>query len=70
MTEDEMVGWHHQFDGHEFEHQEDETLHAGIGKHRASLIGDAGSCCDFGNLFHPSQVASQVAQMVRCVPAM
>ena len=19
MTEDEMVGWHHQFDGHEFE---------------------------------------------------
>ena len=21
MTEDEMVGWHHQMDGHEFEHQ-------------------------------------------------
>ena len=20
MTEDEMVGWHHQLDGHEFEH--------------------------------------------------
>ena len=20
MTEDEMVGWHHQFNGHEFEH--------------------------------------------------
>ena len=19
MTEDEMIGWHHQFDGHEFE---------------------------------------------------
>ena len=21
MTEDEMVGWHHQLDGHEFEHR-------------------------------------------------
>ena len=20
MTEDEMLGWHHQLDGHEFEH--------------------------------------------------
>ena len=20
MTDDEMVGWHHQLDGHEFEH--------------------------------------------------
>ena len=20
MTEDEMVGWHHRFDGHEFEY--------------------------------------------------
>ena len=20
MTEDEVVGWHHQLDGHEFEH--------------------------------------------------
>ena len=20
MTEDEVVGWHHQFNGHEFEH--------------------------------------------------
>ena len=41
----------------------------GIGKHRASHVGAAGSC-DFGNLFHPSQVVSQVAQMVRCLPAM
>ena len=34
MTEDEMVGWHHQFDGHEFE--------------QASAVGDGqGSlaCC-------------------------
>ena len=21
MTDDEMVGWHHQLDGHEFEHR-------------------------------------------------
>ena len=23
MTEDEMVGWHHRFDGHEFEQVDD-----------------------------------------------
>ena len=28
MTEDEMVGWHHQLDGHEFE----QTLGAGDGQ--------------------------------------
>ena len=28
MTEDEMVGWHHQFDGHEFE----EALRVGEGQ--------------------------------------
>ena len=28
MTEDEMVGWHHQFDGHEFE----QASEAGDGK--------------------------------------
>ena len=32
MTEDEMVGWHHQLDEHEFE--------------QASGVGDAhGDCC-------------------------
>ena len=33
MTEDEMVGWHHQLDGHEFE--------------QALQVGDGGSlvCC-------------------------
>jgi len=28
MTEDEMVGWHHQLDGHEFE----QTLEVGNGQ--------------------------------------
>ena len=34
MTEDEMVGWHHQFDGHEFEHA------LGVGDGQGSLV-----CC-------------------------
>ena len=34
-TEDEMVGWHHQLDGHEFEH----TL--GVGDGQGGL-----ACCD------------------------
>ena len=33
-TEDEMVGWHHQFDGHEFEQA------PGDGEGQASLV-----CC-------------------------
>ena len=33
-TEDEMVGWHHQLDGHEFE----QTL--GVGEGQGSLV-----CC-------------------------
>ena len=32
MTEDEMVGWHHQLDGHEFEHA------AGFGDGQGSLV--------------------------------
>ena len=28
MTEDEMFGWHHQLDGHEFEH----ALGVGVGQ--------------------------------------
>ena len=35
MTEDEMVGWHHQLNGHEFE----QTL--GVGDGQGSL-----ACCD------------------------
>ena len=31
MTEDEMVGWHHQLDGHEFE------LAPGVGDGQGSL---------------------------------
>ena len=35
MTEDEMVGWHHQLDGHEFEQV------PGIGDGQGSL-----ACCN------------------------
>ena len=35
MTEDEMVGWHHQLDGHEFEQA------PGIGDEQGILV-----CCD------------------------
>ena len=34
MTEDEMVEWHHQLDGHEFEHA------LGVGDGQGSLV-----CC-------------------------
>ena len=32
MTEDEMVGWHHRFDGHEFEQA------LGVGDGQGSLV--------------------------------
>ena len=35
MTEDEMVGWHHQLDGHEFEQA------LGVGDGQGSLV-----CCN------------------------
>ena len=35
MTEDEMVGWYHQLDGHEFE------LTPGVGDGQRGLV-----CCD------------------------
>ena len=34
MTEDELVGWHHQHDGHEFEQA------LGVGDRQGSLV-----CC-------------------------
>ena len=34
MTEDEMIGWHHRLDGHEFEHT------AGVGDGQGGL-----ACC-------------------------
>ena len=34
MTEDEMVGWHHRLDGHEFEQAQ------GVGDGQGSLV-----CC-------------------------
>ena len=37
MTEDEMVGWHHQLDGHEFEQA------SGVGDGQGSLV-----CCSHG----------------------
>ena len=33
MTEDEMVGWHHQLDGHEFEQA------LGVSGRQGSLVG-------------------------------
>ena len=38
MTEDEMVGWHHQFDGHESEQA------LGVGDAQGSLV-----CCSQGS---------------------
>ena len=38
MTEDEMVGWHHQLDGHEFEQA------PGVGDGQGSLVG----CSPYG----------------------
>ena len=38
MTEDEMVGWHHRLDAHEFE----QTL--GDGEKQGSLV----CCCSWG----------------------
>ena len=38
MTEDEMVGWHHQLDGHEFEQA------LGVGDGQGSLV----SYCPWG----------------------
>ena len=35
MTEDDLVGWHHQFNGHEFEYP------LGVGDGQRSLV-----CCD------------------------
>ena len=34
MTEDELIGWHHQLDGHEF------VLDPGVGEGQGSLV-----CC-------------------------
>ena len=39
MTEDEMVGWHHRLNGHEFEQA------SGIGDHQGSLT----SCSPWGH---------------------
>ena len=68
MTEDEMVGWHYQLDGHEFEQV------PGVGDGQESL-----ACCSpWGHkgsdtterLNRTEQRASLVAQMVKNPPAM
>ena len=41
MTEDEMVGWHHRFNGHEFEHAL--GVGDGQGSHHAAVHGVARS---------------------------
>ena len=38
MTEDEMVGWHHQLDGHEFNQA------PGVGEGQEGLV-----CCSHGD---------------------
>ena len=38
MTEDEMVGWHHQLDGHEFE----QALRVGDGQGRLTCYSPLG----------------------------
>ena len=38
MTEDEMVGWHHQFNGHEF----GQTLEVGDGRGRTGVLQSMG----------------------------
>ena len=43
MTEDEMVGWHHQLNGHEFE----QTL--GDGEGQGSLVCCSPWCCRVGH---------------------
>ena len=41
MTEDEMVGWHHQLNGHEFEQTLDKpTCHPDAGRLKAGGEGD------------------------------
>ena len=38
MTEDEMVGWHHQLNGHEFEQAEWERLSEALGSPRLWVV--------------------------------
>ena len=42
MTEDEMVGWHHQLNGHDFEHA------TGVGDGQVSLACCSPWCCKVG----------------------
>ena len=66
MTEDEMVGWHHQLNGREFEQA------PGVGDGQGSLVcrspwGRKES--DMTALLNRTYGVSLVAQMVRNLPA-
>ena len=73
--EDEMVGWHHRLNGHEFEQTPGDKGSAG--KESACDAGDPGSVPGLGRspgegIGYPLQYtwASLVAQMVKNLPAM
>ena len=57
MTDDEMVEWHHQLDGHEFEQA------PGVGSGQVSLVIESGAPGDvlvLPSLFSPSVVSASV----------
>ena len=58
MTEDEMVGWHHQLDGHEFE----QALRVGDGREawRAAVHG-------LQRVGHDLVIEQQQQQQIICV---
>ena len=45
MTEDEMVGWHHQLNGHGFE----QALGVGDGQGSLASMGCSWCCCLWGH---------------------
>ena len=53
MIEDEMVGWHHHLDGHEFE----QTLGVGDGqKNLNKFLGQSSICLQFSSVLSLSRV--------------
>ena len=58
MTEDEMVGWHHQLDGHEFEQA------AGVGDGQGSLA----YCSPRGH--NQSDMTEQLKTELKVIPSL
>ena len=56
MTKDEMVGWHHQLDGHEFEQD------LGVGDGQRSLV----CCCPWGHRVRHDWVI-ELNQRIACI---